>query len=193
MWRVPPYPRGGPATLRVSCPGGQLTRGDTPPYDTGSLNWRNKTMCSWSFPALPAQYCRWRTVGGRNTSGMPCIVLVASEASFLVRSMALHFAIYIIESISRNERDAPLTLYITNAGISRVRNTITHFKHHHRVLRLVSNQMSVYDRYKSAIYARAARSKKKSRFGILLSSSCSSSSFLLLLLFFFFFFFFFLK
>ena len=48
-----------------------------------------------------------------------------------------------VDSISRDERDAPLTQYITNAGISRVRYTITHFKHHHRVLRLISNRMSV--------------------------------------------------
>ena len=54
--------------------------------------------------------------------------------------------IYIIElvySISRDERDVPLTQYITNAGISRARYTTTHFKHHHRVLRLISNRMSV--------------------------------------------------
>ena len=50
--------------------------------------------------------------------------------------------IYIIESvdsISRDERDAPLTQYITNTGISCARYTITHFKHQHRVLRLISN------------------------------------------------------
>ena len=55
-------------------------------------------------------------------------------------------SLYIIESvdsISRDERDAPLTQYITNAGISRVRYTITHFTHYHRVLRLISNRMSV--------------------------------------------------
>ena len=49
-----------------------------------------------------------------------------------------------VDSISRDERDTPLTQYITNAGISRARYTITHFKHHHRVLRLISNRMSVY-------------------------------------------------
>ena len=51
-------------------------------------------------------------------------------------------ALYIIESvdsISRDERDAPLIQYITNAGISRAKYTITHFKHHHRVLWLISN------------------------------------------------------
>ena len=53
---------------------------------------------------------------------------------------------YIIESvdsISRDEPDSPLTQYITNAGISRARYTITHFKHHHCVLRLISNRISV--------------------------------------------------
>ena len=48
-----------------------------------------------------------------------------------------------VDSISRDERAAPLTQYITNAGITRARYTITHFKHHHRVLRLISNRTSV--------------------------------------------------
>ena len=55
-------------------------------------------------------------------------------------------SLYIIESvdsISRDERGFPLTQYITNGRISRDRYTITHFKHHHRVLRLISNRMSV--------------------------------------------------
>ena len=47
-----------------------------------------------------------------------------------------------VDSISRDEPDSPLTQYITNAGISHARYTITHFKHHHRVLRLISNQIS---------------------------------------------------
>ena len=59
----------------------------------------------------------------------------------------LHFSAFIIiesvDSISRDERDAPLTQYITNAGISRARYTIVHFKHYHRVLRLICNRMSV--------------------------------------------------
>ena len=45
--------------------------------------------------------------------------------------------------VSRDERDAPLTQYNTNAGISHTRYTIRHFKHHHCVLRLISNRMSV--------------------------------------------------
>ena len=48
-----------------------------------------------------------------------------------------------VDSISRDESDSPLTQYITNAGISRTRYTIMHIKHHHRVLRLISNRMSV--------------------------------------------------
>ena len=48
-----------------------------------------------------------------------------------------------VDSISRDERGFPLTQYITNGRISRARYTITHFKHHHRVLRLISNRMSV--------------------------------------------------
>ena len=47
------------------------------------------------------------------------------------------------DSISKDEPDSPLTQYITNAGISRARYIITHFKHHHRVLRLISNRISV--------------------------------------------------
>ena len=48
-----------------------------------------------------------------------------------------------VDSISRDERGFPLTQYITNGGISRARYTITHFKHHHRVLRVISNRISV--------------------------------------------------
>ena len=51
--------------------------------------------------------------------------------------------LYIIESVDRDERGFPLTQYITNGKISRARYTITHFKHHHRVLRLISDRMSV--------------------------------------------------
>ena len=47
-----------------------------------------------------------------------------------------------VDSISRDEPDSPLTQYITNAGISRDRYTITHFKHHHRVPRLISNRIT---------------------------------------------------
>ena len=47
-----------------------------------------------------------------------------------------------VDSISRDEPDFPLMQYITNAGISRGGYTITHFKHDHRVLRLISNQIN---------------------------------------------------
>ena len=48
-----------------------------------------------------------------------------------------------VDSISRDEQGFPLTQYITNGRISRARYTIMYFKHHHRVLRLISNRMSV--------------------------------------------------
>ena len=48
-----------------------------------------------------------------------------------------------IDSISKDERGFPLTQYITNGRISRGGYTFTHYKHHHRVLRLISYSMSV--------------------------------------------------
>ena len=48
-----------------------------------------------------------------------------------------------VDSISRDEPDSTLTQYITNAGISCSRYTITLFKHNHRVLRLISNRISI--------------------------------------------------
>ena len=48
-----------------------------------------------------------------------------------------------VDSISKDERGFPLTKYITNGRISRGGYTFTHFKHHHRVLRLISYSMSV--------------------------------------------------
>ena len=45
--------------------------------------------------------------------------------------------------IRRDEPDSPLTQYIANAGISHARYTITHFRHYHRVLQLISKRMSV--------------------------------------------------
>ena len=48
-----------------------------------------------------------------------------------------------VDSISKDERGFPLTQYITNGRISRGGYTFTHFKHHHRVLGLISYIMSV--------------------------------------------------
>ena len=48
-----------------------------------------------------------------------------------------------VDSISKDERGFPLTQYITNGRISRGGYTFTHFKHHHRVLRLISYRMGV--------------------------------------------------
>ena len=55
----------------------------------------------------------------------------------------IYLIIESVDSISRDEPDSPLTQYITNAGISRARYAITLFKHHHRVLLLISNRISV--------------------------------------------------
>ena len=48
-----------------------------------------------------------------------------------------------VDSISKDERGFPLMQYIANGRISRGGYTFTHFKHHHRVLRLISYSMSV--------------------------------------------------
>ena len=48
-----------------------------------------------------------------------------------------------VDSISKDERGFPLTQYITNGRISHGGYTFTRFKHHHRVLRLISYSMSV--------------------------------------------------
>ena len=72
-------------------------------------------------------------------------ILIASEAS-LMYELAVAILWYIIESvdsISKDERGFPLTQYITNGRISRGGYTFTHFKHHHRVLRLISYRMGV--------------------------------------------------
>ena len=59
------------------------------------------------------------------------------------RDMKNFYIIESVDSISRDERVFPLTQYITNGRISRARYTIMHFKHHHRVLRLISYRMSI--------------------------------------------------
>ena len=82
-----------------------------------------------------------RTVGGRVGAGGR----VAGDIKIVSR-VYLHLFFYIIESvdsISKDERGFPLTQYITNGRISRGGYTFTHFKHHHRVLRLISYSMSV--------------------------------------------------
>ena len=61
----------------------------------------------------------------------------------LVRKLAYLSIIELVDSVSRDEQDAALMKYITNAGITHARYSITHFKHHHRVLWLISNRMSI--------------------------------------------------
>ena len=55
----------------------------------------------------------------------------------------VYHTIELVDFISRDERGFPMTQYITNGGISRVRYTIMHFEHNHCVLLLISNRMSV--------------------------------------------------
>ena len=81
--------------------------------------------------AAVVMYC----VNGANRSSL----LIESTDSKTVTVTVLES----VDSISRDERDAPLTQYITNAVITRATYTVTHFKHHHRVLWLISNRMSV--------------------------------------------------
>ena len=75
------------------------------------------------------------------------IVMVNYKQCFPQNAMKMNFNIIIIiesvDSINRGERGFPLTQYITNGGISRARYAITYLKHHHRVLRRISNRMCV--------------------------------------------------
>ena len=64
------------------------------------------------------------------------------EADFL-EQLGQEYIIESVDSISKDERGFPLTQYITNGRISRGGYTFTHFKHHHRILRLISYSMSV--------------------------------------------------
>ena len=71
---------------------------------------------------------------------------LAAASLLLCSFLNVFLVLYIIESvdsISKDERGFPLTQYITNGRISRGGYTFTHFKHHHRVLRLISYSMVV--------------------------------------------------
>ena len=73
-----------------------------------------------------------------------CNVLRQWKTSLILTySMDDIYIIQSVDSISKDERGFPLTQYITNGRISRGGYTLTRFKHHHRVLRLISNSMSV--------------------------------------------------
>ena len=65
------------------------------------------------------------------------------RSSLLIESTDSMIIIESVDSISKDERGFPLTQYITNGRISRGGYTFTHFKHHHRVLRLISYRMGV--------------------------------------------------
>ena len=63
--------------------------------------------------------------------------------SICCTSVKLMCIIESVDCISKDERGFPLMQYITNRRISRGGYTLTHFKHHHRVLWLISYSMSV--------------------------------------------------
>ena len=76
------------------------------------------------------------------------IIIIVSEVSLIMLqwpgfSLYMLCIIEFVDSISMNERDFSYTHYITIAGISHGRYTIMHFKHHHRVLQMISNRMSI--------------------------------------------------
>ena len=71
-------------------------------------------------------------------SGVPRIQILPEQLLYMY-----FFIIESVDSISKDERGFPLTQYITNGRIFRGGYTFTHFKHHHRVLRLISYSMSV--------------------------------------------------
>ena len=67
-----------------------------------------------------------------------------SEKTVIVNKFqSQRYIIESVDSISKDERGFPLTQYITNGRISRGGYTFTYFKHHHRVLRLISYRVGV--------------------------------------------------
>ena len=74
---------------------------------------------------------------------MPLRVCQNPRAPFVSKLCKTGDIIESVDSISKDERGFPLTQYITNGRISRGGYTFTHFKHHHRVLPLISYRMGV--------------------------------------------------
>ena len=93
----------------------------------------------------------WRIWLNTLTSRIPkCSTIYLPEARELAHclyeslfSTSMLGIIESVDSISKDERGFPLTQYITNGRISRGGYTFTHFKHHRRVLRLISYRMGV--------------------------------------------------
>ena len=84
------------------------------------------------------------------------LVSVLFGSSIPTSFFILLYIIESVDSIIRDEPDSPLTHYITN-GISHARYTITLFKHNHRVLRLISNRISVYI---TSLYSTSLRTRR---------------------------------
>ena len=101
----------------------------------------NQALAGWCLSLKPSRRKRGqrrRGEGGREESGQraPDTHLSLANIIFVPRnnlSLTPSVVIESVDSISRDERDVPLTQYVKNAGISRARYTITHFKHHYRV------------------------------------------------------------
>ena len=105
------------------------------------LTQADKTCIQLNFYLEILKGGTWVSRGGKSPPCLPPKYNPVWQGSFSY--FCITIIIQSVDSISRDERDAPLTQYITNAGITRARYTITHFKHHHHVLRLISNRMSV--------------------------------------------------
>ena len=71
------------------------------------------------------------------------VLIYINFVKMIIIILTIIIIIESVDSISKDERGFPLTQYITNGRISRGGYTFTHFKHHHRVLRLISYRMGV--------------------------------------------------
>ena len=81
------------------------------------------------------------TVTYSTTGIIKCLLILLFYSYIPLGQLLDQYHRVAVDSTSRDERCFPLTQYITNGGISRAMYTITHFKHHHRVLQLISNRM----------------------------------------------------
>ena len=110
---------------------------------TGFTNWKK---ASKRFSSHGASECHKQAVMHMITLPATTLNIEHQREQLEDRQCFLKILSNIIESvdsISKDERGFPLTQYITNGRISRGGYTFTHFKHHHRVLRLISYRMGV--------------------------------------------------
>ena len=67
------------------------------------------------------------SVSGRTSCRKCYKINVSSVSKYQPTAIFLYIIIESVDSISRDEADAPMTQYITNAGITRAGYIITHF------------------------------------------------------------------